>query len=100
MVLALVHEQSTPEGTETEPGAVPDRMGEPLDDRPPGDRISVGSGDEMVARIQLAARWAEAFAPEDSDSLEETLRRFYRAYSYIDAVTHGVAPEEESAPGR
>jgi hypothetical protein len=85
---------------ETEPGSPSDHSGDLQDDRSPGDRISVGSGDEMVARIQLAARWAEAFAPEDSDSLEESLRRFYRAYSYIDAVTHGVSPEEDPSTGR
>jgi hypothetical protein len=57
-------------------------------------RISVGSGDEQVAKIQLAARWAEEHALDGSDSLEAVLQRFYRAYAYIDAVTHNVAPDE------
>ena len=56
-------------------------------------RIGVGSGDENVAKIQLAARWAEQYAP-DRDSLEAALQRFYRAYSYIDSVTHNVTPDE------
>ena len=57
-------------------------------------RIGVGSGDENVAKIQLAARWAEAYGPDDRDSLEAALQRFRRAYSYIDSVTHNVAPDE------
>ena len=61
--------------------------------KPSSERISVGSGDESVAKIQLAARWTEAYAPPDGDSLEGALRRFYQAYSYIDSVTHNVTPE-------
>jgi hypothetical protein len=57
------------------------------------ERISVGSGDENVAKIQLAARWTEAYAPDEGDSLDEALRRFYHAYAYIDSVTHSVTPE-------
>ncbi len=57
-------------------------------------RIAVGSGDEQVAKIQLAARWAEEHALDGRDSLEAVLQRFYRAYSYIDSVTHNVAPDE------
>ncbi|MDP8922560.1 MAG: hypothetical protein M3O34_06735 [Chloroflexota bacterium] len=57
------------------------------------ERISVGSGDENVAKIQLAARWAEQFAPEDGDSLDATLHRFRRAYTYIDSVSKLVDPE-------
>jgi hypothetical protein len=40
------------------------------------DRIGVGSGDENVAKIQLASRWAEEYAPMTGDTLEEALRRF------------------------
>ncbi len=58
------------------------------------ERISVGSGDENVAKVQLAARWAEAFAGQGEDSLEAILQRFRRAYAYIDSVTHSVAPDE------
>ena len=56
------------------------------------ERIGVGSGDEQVAKIQLAARWAEAFAPQQ-DTMEAALQRFYRAYAYVDSVTHSVTPE-------
>ncbi len=69
-------------GAET-PGAVDARMA----------KISVGSGDENVAKIQLAARWAEEFAPADGDSLDATLARFRRAYTYIDSVSKLVDPE-------
>jgi hypothetical protein len=58
------------------------------------DRIGVGSGDENVAKIQLASRWAEQYAPETGDTLDEALRRFKRAYNYVDSVTKLVEPEE------
>ena len=60
----------------------------------PSDRISVGSGDENVAKIQLAARWAETYAPPTGDSLEEGLRRFRRVYHYVDSITKLVEPDE------
>jgi hypothetical protein len=56
------------------------------------DRIGVGGGDDSVSRIQLAARWAEAYAPSAGDSLSGALKRFRLAYEYLDAVTHGVEP--------
>ena len=56
--------------------------------------IGLGSGDESVVALQLAARWAEKYGPEKDDSLEETLRRFRRAYSYVNAVIKQVEPEE------
>jgi hypothetical protein len=58
------------------------------------DKIAVGSGDENVAKIQLAARWAETYAPATGDSLEEALRRFKRVYTYVDSVTKLVDPDE------
>jgi hypothetical protein len=61
--------------------------------RRPGDRIGVGGGDDSVSRIQLAARWAEAYTT-DGDSLAAILRRFRAAYEYLDAVIHGVEPAE------
>jgi hypothetical protein len=64
---------------------------------PPGDRsdkIGVGAGDENVAKIQLAARWAEAYAPDGGGSLDDALRRFKRAYQYLDSVTKLVEPDE------
>ncbi len=56
-------------------------------------RIGVGGGDDSVVRIQLAARWAEAFAPERGDTLRGALERFRAAYEYLDAVTHGIEPQ-------
>lgn len=58
------------------------------------ERIGVGGSDENVAKIQLAARWAEQYAPEPDASLEDTLRRFKRAYQYIDTVVKLLEPEE------
>jgi hypothetical protein len=58
------------------------------------NQIGVGSGDENVAKLQLAARWAEQFAPENGDTMEESLRRFKRVYTYIDSVTKLVDPDE------
>ena len=57
--------------------------------------IGVGGGDDTVSRIQLAARWAEAFAPKEGDSLRAALERFRIAYAYLDAVTHGVEPPQD-----
>ncbi|MBV9579685.1 MAG: hypothetical protein JO057_13940 [Chloroflexi bacterium] len=58
-----------------------------------GEKIGVGGGDDSVSRIQLAARWAEAFG-RDGDSLTSALKRFRTAYEYLDAVIHGVDPPE------
>ena len=58
-----------------------------------GERIGVGGSDDSVSRIQLAARWSEAYAP-DADSLGNALKRFRVAYEYLDAVIHGVEPPD------
>jgi hypothetical protein len=58
-----------------------------------GDRIGIGGGDDSVSRIQLAARWAEAYTT-DGESLATILRRFRAAYEYLDAVIHGVDPPD------
>jgi hypothetical protein len=64
-------------------------------DQPGRDgQIGVGGGDDAVSRIQLAARWAEAFAPESGDTLVSALKRFRKAYEYLDSVLHGVEPVE------
>src|SRR5881227_1721822 len=79
-----------------------DHAGEDRDRR--GERIGVGGGDDSVTRIQLAARWAEAYGP-NTDSLGSILKRFRAAYDYLDAVIHGVEPAEldrdvaEATPG-
>ena len=44
--------------------------------------------------MQLATRWAEQYAPDAGDTLELVLRRFKRAYTYIDAVTKLTEPDE------
>lgn len=77
-------------GPEQSPGA--ESSGAPDERAGRGDRIAVSSGDEAGLRLQLAARWAEAYAPEHGDSLVAALARFRRAYEYLDAVTHGVEP--------
>lgn len=80
-------------------GSVPRAEGstDPVDneDKPGGhgDRISVGSGDENVAKIQLAARWSEQYAPDD-DTLDGALRRFQRVYTYVDSVSKLVDPQQ------
>lgn len=56
-------------------------------------RIGVGANDDTVAKIQLAARWAESYTPTD-DSLGAILKRFRGAFEYLDAVIHGVEPPE------
>ncbi len=58
-----------------------------------GEMIGLTAGDDSVLRIQLAARWAERFAPERGDSLAAALDRFRRAFEYLDAVTHGIEPQ-------
>ncbi|HEY3059576.1 MAG TPA: hypothetical protein VGL99_11425 [Chloroflexota bacterium] len=58
------------------------------------ERIGIGGGDDAVTRIQLAARWAESFAPERGDTLVASLKRFRLAYDYLDSVLHGVEPTE------
>ena len=58
------------------------------------EKIGVGSGDENVAKIQLAARWAEVYAPDSGDTLEDAIRRFKRVYHYVDSVTKLVEPDE------
>ena len=63
------------------------------------DAISVGSSDDSVVRIQLAARWAERFSPDEGDSLRAVLDRFRTAYDYLDAVTHGMEPPSFSQDG-
>ena len=71
-----------------------EQTGEVGRDGPSNDRIGVGGGDENVAKLQLAARWAEQFAPTAGDTLDEALRRFKQAYNYVDSVTKLVDPDE------
>ena len=59
-----------------------------------GDRIGVSGGDENVAKIQLAARWSEHYAPDNGDSLDAALQRFQRVYNYVDSVTKLIDPNQ------
>jgi hypothetical protein len=59
------------------------------------ERIGVGGGDEIVAKLQLAARWAEQYAPNSGDSLDAALIRFRRAYNYLDSVTKLIDPQSD-----
>lgn len=54
--------------------------------------IGVQAGDESVALLQLAARWAERYSGPNDD-IEAFLARFRYVYSYVDAITHGVEPD-------
>jgi hypothetical protein len=55
--------------------------------------IGVQAGDEAVAKLQLAARWAERYSGVAED-IGDVLKRFHMAYDYVNAVTNGVDPEE------
>jgi hypothetical protein len=68
---------------------------EAADAAPVRDRIGVGGGDENVAKLQLAARWSEQYAPEDGDTLDSALQRFRRVYNFIDSVSKLVDPDQE-----
>ena len=68
----------------------------PKDSQP--QLIGVASGDESVAKLQLAARWAERYAPRNGDSIAAALRRFRQAYDFLDAITHGIEPPAEEGP--
>lgn len=58
------------------------------------EMIGLGGNDESVVALQLAARWAEKYGPEENDSLEDALRRFRRAYNYVNSVIKLVDPED------
>lgn len=62
--------------------------------------IAVSAGDESVAKLQLAARWAERFGSRNEDSMLSMLKRFRLAYEYLDAITHGIEPPGEEGGGR
>jgi hypothetical protein len=56
--------------------------------------ISVGGASEDITLFQLAARWAEKFAPSGGDTLADMLKRYRVAYEFLDAVAHGNKPPE------
>jgi hypothetical protein len=55
--------------------------------------IGVQAGDEAVAKLQLAARWAERYSGAGED-MRDVLKRFRVAFAYVDAVTNGVEPDD------
>ncbi len=60
-----------------------------------GDRVGISGGDENVAKLQLAARWSEQYAPEEGDTLDSALQRFRRVYNFVDSVSKLVDPDQE-----
>ena len=76
--------QAEPRGDSDAPGVVVART----------ELIGLGGGDESVVALQLAARWAERYGSDTDDSLDETLRRFRKAYNYIISVTKLMEPED------
>ena len=64
-------------------------------ERPAGagsEQIGVQASDEDVAKLQLAARWAERFSAP-GEEMTAMLDRFRRVYGFLDDVSHGVEPE-------
>jgi hypothetical protein len=62
---------------------------------PPSQVIDVRGPGERGARLQLAARWAERFAPREGDHERAALERFRTAHDYVDDVTHGIDRQPE-----
>jgi hypothetical protein len=58
-------------------------------------QIALDSTDEEVLLVQLAARWAERFAPP-GETGSSAAWRFRTAFEYLGAVTHGVEPQNET----
>ena len=83
-------QSSTSPGTRAEPAAA-DSPGVVVART---ELIGLGSGDESVVALQLAARWAEKYGPENDDSMEDALRRFRRVYNYVNAVIKLVEPDD------
>ncbi len=65
------------------------------DPHPPLREIDVSGPDERGARVQLAARWAERYAPHEGDHERAALERFRTAHDYVDDVIHGIEPHTE-----
>jgi hypothetical protein len=54
--------------------------------------VQVRGPDERGALIDLAARWAEIYAPHEGDDERSALERFRIVHGYLDAVIHGIEP--------
>lgn len=78
----------TPEAGDT---SAPD----PRSADPPPSLIDVRGPDERGACEQLAARWAEKYAPREGDHAAAALKRFRAARDYLDDVIHGIERHTE-----
>jgi hypothetical protein len=63
-------------------------------DPPPGPlpAIDIRGPDERGAQLQLAARWAERYAPPIGDTERAARKRFRLTHDYVDDVIHGIEP--------
>jgi hypothetical protein len=55
--------------------------------------IDVRGPDERNAQLQLAARWAERYAPPAGDTERAARERFRITHDYIDDVIRGIEPK-------
>ena len=55
--------------------------------------IDVRGPDERNAQLQLAARWAERYAPPAGDTERAARERFRITHDYVDDVIHGIEPK-------
>ena len=62
---------------------------------PVSEIIGLTGPSEALGVYQLAARWSERFAGPQDD-LRAMLERFRQAYVFLDAVTHGLEPPDDS----
>ena len=65
---------------------------DPQPDLPP-PVIDIRGPDEGSARVQLAARWAERYAPPEGDTERAARERFRITHDYVDDVIHGIEPK-------
>ena len=67
-------------------------VSDPHPDLPP-PVIDIRGPDERSARVQLAARWAERYAPPEGDTERAARERFRITHDYVDDVIHGINPQ-------
>ena len=73
----------------------PENTSAPDPHHPPPRVIDIRGPDERSARVQLAARWAERYAPPEGDHERAALERFRITHDYVDDVIHGIEPQTE-----
>jgi hypothetical protein len=66
---------------------------EPQPTGPPPAVIDIRGPDERSAQVQLAARWAERYAPLEGDNQRAARERFRITHDYVDDVIHGIEPQ-------